>query len=719
MKFEIQDIENWLFNMNGATPPSGAKLPHSRLYGRQQQFYAPKQETSSLESVGDGVVSKRVQIHSGGVTDIRIAAGKKGAVATSNNGDLLTGCGFAVAKAIINAAGAGLQTEVYNRYGVPGVMETPQYGKDNYGKSEGRGYAISCDSYDMRATHNIDKIEMLTVPYLVGKENEDGVENMYYEAFVHNKDLDYMIVPMAGMSHPLLENSSDKSARLTMNAFERFVRDYPDSKLNLVCAIFNDKQAEENYKKHVVAKDAILAKQLEAQHKQNAVHDQPVVAHVKPTSSSPVEEKSEGSKFIHQSSDTDYFVTGVEKHGNGYKIHGANDKGEPRYVIIDEQGNARGHNGPQLGYVEKQLFTNRKAIFKQYGIEEPKPHQKQGAQQVNKWASFKEAHTLQSSAAKDKAENIKWANAANKLGYLDAWVFDVKDSHKAFSFKDGSQAALFAKKFPHVATYQEGDYHKVVLNKSQLNNLLQPAIKSNLSQPNVVAAQPNAGMQSLFEKSQHQDKQRNIHLAEAIKKVGYNNVMVFDCKDSKGSSYKEFSFKDGKQAADFAKIAHAATAQAGGYHQVILSKQQVLTLQHKLQSREAFLHSSKFDEHVTGFKAKTKEMSANANENANYAKAHPIASQFCSGLEAAGRRYLKTGDKQALKSECQHLCSKARNSSLKDHREWTGAIAKFVIDVLSVITLGLTNRLSMFTRTDSVKKVDDFEQTVVNNLSLN
>jgi hypothetical protein len=239
-KFEI--IENWLFNQ--APAPSG--FPASKLIGRHPQLYTPKKETSALESVGNGVLTNRVQIHSGSITDIKIAPHKKGAVATSNNGDLLTGCGFAVAKAVINAEGAGLQTDLYNRFGVPGVMQTPQFGKDHYNKTEGRGYAITCDSFDMRVSHNIDSIEVLTVPYKVSKDNEDGVENMYYEAFVHSKKLDYILVPMAGMSHPLLENSSDKSAKLTMNAFARFIHDYPESKLHLVCTIFNDKQAEEN-----------------------------------------------------------------------------------------------------------------------------------------------------------------------------------------------------------------------------------------------------------------------------------------------------------------------------------------------------------------------------------------------------------------------------------------------------------------------------------------
>lgn len=240
-KYSISEIHDWLFD--GVKNPD---FPESQLHGRKQDIYKPKININEIAEAGNGNFTSRIKIYSGGVTDLKIENGKKGAIATSNNGDLLTGCGFAVAKAIVNATGAGLQTELYNRFGVPGVMEVPEFGSDQYQRSEGRGYAITCDSYDMRATHNIDKIEVLSVPMY----SEEGIANMYYEALVHSKDLDYIVIPMAGMTHPVLNNNEKKSAMFALSAVDRFIHDYPDSKLNVVFTIFDNPKAEAAYNRY-------------------------------------------------------------------------------------------------------------------------------------------------------------------------------------------------------------------------------------------------------------------------------------------------------------------------------------------------------------------------------------------------------------------------------------------------------------------------------------
>ena len=52
---------------------------------------------------------------------------------------------------------------------------------------------------------------------------------------------------------------------------------------------------------------------------------------------------------------------------------------------------------------------------------------------------------------------------------------------------------------------------------------------------------------------------------------------------------------------------------------------------------------------------------------------------------------------------------------MEKHREWKGAIKRFVIEVLSFLTLGLINdKLSKFSRTDSVKKIDEFDSDLTN-----
>ena len=242
-QYSLNDIDSWLFKGTG---PASKELPKSKLTqeGRNKDKYAPKTSFDKVPMLGAGKISSRVGIYSGGVTDLKTNGTQTAAVGDSNNGDLLTGCGYAVAKAIVNAAGAGLQTELYNNYGVPGVMETTEYGKQNYEHFEGRGYALNCGSYEMKDTHGIDAVELLTVPM----NSEDGVVNMYLEALTHSKDKDFIALPMAGMSHPVINNNSAKSAELTLKAVEAFYTKFPDSKLKIIFTIFNSVSAENDYK---------------------------------------------------------------------------------------------------------------------------------------------------------------------------------------------------------------------------------------------------------------------------------------------------------------------------------------------------------------------------------------------------------------------------------------------------------------------------------------
>ena len=201
--------------------------------------------------VGNGKFSSRIGIYSGGITELKTRDGQTAAIGDSNNGDLLTGCGFAVAKAVVNATGAGLQTELYNKYGVPEVGHTTDYGKQNYARFEGRGYALTCGAYDMKASHGIDSVELLTVPH----RSEEGVVNMYLEALIHSKDKDFIALPMAGMTHRVIDNNSDTSARLTFSAVHQFYEMYPDSKLKIIFTIFNDPSAEQIYKEKTLELD--------------------------------------------------------------------------------------------------------------------------------------------------------------------------------------------------------------------------------------------------------------------------------------------------------------------------------------------------------------------------------------------------------------------------------------------------------------------------------
>lgn len=241
-KFSVEEINDWLF-----MGKIDDRFPDSKLQGRKPENYLPKVDFASVPICASDKYAGRFGIHEGSITDLR-AAGTKAAICSSNNGDLLTGCGYAVAKAVVNAAGPALQAELYNQYGVPGVMEVTEYGKQKYAASEGRGYALTCSSHDMAASHGLTAIELLTVPML----DANGVKNMYKEAFQHSKHLDYIAVPMAGMTHPVLNGNSARSAELATAAAKEFMDENPDSKLKIVFVIYDDPVAVANYRKQIV-----------------------------------------------------------------------------------------------------------------------------------------------------------------------------------------------------------------------------------------------------------------------------------------------------------------------------------------------------------------------------------------------------------------------------------------------------------------------------------
>ena len=140
-----------------------------------------------------------------------------------------------------------------------------------------------------------------------------------------------------------------------------------------------------------------------------------------------------------------------------------------------------------------------------------------------------------------------------------------------------------------------------------------------------------------------------------------------------------------------------------------------------LEQRIKLLHSMNYDRHLLIFKEKITEMKDKSKENANYVDAAKKAEKFYKALEAAKLKFLQEDLEQTtqklkliLGAECQAALQEAR-SALEKHREWKGAIKRFVIEVLSFLTLGLINdKLSKFSRTDSVKKIDEFDSDLTN-----
>ena len=142
-----------------------------------------------------------------------------------------------------------------------------------------------------------------------------------------------------------------------------------------------------------------------------------------------------------------------------------------------------------------------------------------------------------------------------------------------------------------------------------------------------------------------------------------------------------------------------------------------------LNERFNILAQIHFDDHLDDFINKATEMSEKAVARASYELAARKTQQFCESLKQARNEFLHqkiplVQAKIKLKNDCEFAIVHLR-PEVEEHREWTGAFAKFLLDLLSLLTFGFAkNQLSLFTRTDTMKKLDNFNESTVNTLSM-
>lgn len=73
---------------------------------------------------------------------------------------------------------------------------------------------------------------------------------MYREALEHSQDKDYLALPMAGMTHPLLKGKPQLSAKIATQAVKEFIDAHPTSKLKIIFVIYNKPDDEKLYKQY-------------------------------------------------------------------------------------------------------------------------------------------------------------------------------------------------------------------------------------------------------------------------------------------------------------------------------------------------------------------------------------------------------------------------------------------------------------------------------------
>lgn len=148
-------------------------------------------------------------------------------------------------------------------------------------------------------------------------------------------------------------------------------------------------------------------------------------------------------------------------------------------------------------------------------------------------------------------------------------------------------------------------------------------------------------------------------------------------------------------------------------------------LSSQLAERAEILQQLSFERYLMIFNKKQQEMLLKSPNNANYSLAEKKTKLFCLALKQAENNFLSLDQpldeaKRTLKKECLEAIKEVR-PILDRHREWKGVIKKFIIDILSFLSLGLTQQLGLFAKTDSAVKLDNLEQSLddyyVNNRS--
>lgn len=71
----------------------------------------------------------------------------------------------------------------------------------------------------------------------------------------------------------------------------------------------------------------------------------------------------------------DNYVDGIKPIEGGFRVEGRNCKNEARFIDIFDDGKKCGYNNnPNLGIVEKQMYSNRTKIFEHFNEQLPEAH---------------------------------------------------------------------------------------------------------------------------------------------------------------------------------------------------------------------------------------------------------------------------------------------------------------------------------------------------------
>lgn len=216
------------------------------------------------------------------------------------------------------------------------------------------------------------------------------------------------------------------------------------------------------------------------------------------------------------------------------------------------------------------------------------------------------------------------------------------------------------------------------------------------------------------------------HKIQAIENIIENLINAIDISFTTLKDIEEINAHSQHLTSELNKIRHTHCPDHVSFIVNFWISQKQEAINQAAENKKAlvsYIDTLAFDSHLQELTQKSEKLRNKAKQNSHYCTAADKAEELCLALRNAKEQCLnknKLDDivKYEFKTNCLNAINKAR-PVLTQHREWKGALLRFMLNVLYLITFSLSDsRLGFFAKTDSEKKLDNFETGVVARISV-
>ena len=251
-QFTSEEINDWLFNGK-----SHALLPEPTPNTRLKNDYAPKLNLDDVEMIGKGKFSSKVGIYVGNITDLEASDNQKVSAGCIISDDLCMNNVIKCTNAIMHAAGAEIQREIFNTYSefrtnedttkeandqslsdeTENANERTNYGERTLRYSYSDDTVFPCGAYEMKDSHKIHSVQVMLVP-----ETFEQWRDRCRLAIDNAMPDDFIILPVISLAED--EKALAEESELISVLVREFYSNHPDLNLKIILNISNGLQEE-------------------------------------------------------------------------------------------------------------------------------------------------------------------------------------------------------------------------------------------------------------------------------------------------------------------------------------------------------------------------------------------------------------------------------------------------------------------------------------------